>query len=338
LNERDASAGRRNSAENLNGVLNFLKPPGMTSFDAVAWARRAFNVKKAGHCGTLDPDAAGVLPICVGASTKLCGLLTGARKSYRVEAVAGLLTDTLDISGAVVDRRAETLPERRAFESILSDFTGRIEQIPPMYSAVKIGGEALYKMARRGEEAVRAPRAVEIYAAGIVFYGGDRVIFDVTCSKGAYVRSLCRDIGEKAGIYLCMSFLLRTGAAGLKIEDSKTVSDVAGRVNAGGASELLIPADALLPDYPRVDLPDGLYGAFMNGAPVALGHAQARAALQPGYEAFSQTNGTGLSASPDEAIYRVYYDGRFLGIGALAADCSGAASLRVKKFLIDRGG
>ena len=229
----------------LNGIVNFLKPPGMSSSDAVAWIRRVLGVKKAGHCGALDPDACGVLPVCVGAATKAAGRLLESDKKYRVEAVAGLLTDTLDTSGTILDAGPRDLPERARFEAALGAFTGRVDQTPPMFSAVKIGGQRLYKLARKGVEIERAPRPIEIYSLDIVYYNGGRVIFDVACSKGTYVRALCRDLGERLGIYLCMSYLLRTESAGMRVADSISADELETRARAGTVEEILIRTESL---------------------------------------------------------------------------------------------
>jgi len=292
----------------------------MSSHDVAARIRRILGVKKAGHCGALDPDAAGVLPVCVGAATGIAGYLTGACKQYRVEAVAGLLTDTLDASGAVIRRRDEHLPERKVFESALISFLGAGKQTPPMYSAIKTGGRKLYEFARKGVEIDRAPRDIEIYALNIVYYGNDRVIFDAACSKGTYIRSLCRDIGERLGIYLCMSFLLRAMSAGLCVGNASTLENVEKRMESGGIGEILIPADALLNQYPEVDLNNTQYGLFRNGVPV-MPEKNCRADM----EATIRHN----------FIVRIYNDGRFIGLGDAYSDGDDDLYVKIKKFLID---
>ena len=291
----------------------------MTSFDAVAWIRRRLNARKAGHCGTLDPDAAGVLPVCVGAATGIAGYLADSRKTYRVEAACGLLTDTLDISGAVLDRKTCAMPDRNRFESALKSFLGEGEQAPPMYSAVKVNGQKLYKLARKGVSVERSPRPITIYSLDTVLYENDRVIFDVACSKGAYIRSLCRDLGEKLGIYLCVSFLLRTSAAGLRLEDALTVDIIEKRALEGEAQSMLIPADTMLGGYPKIELSAGEYTLFMNGA--AVGMEERRIGAEKG-------------KMDVNTPVKVYGNDRFLGLGSFIIDGCGAAKLRVKKFLI----
>ena len=299
----------------LTGILNVLKPPGMTSFDVVARLRRQLNVKKAGHCGTLDPGAAGVLPVCVGTATGVTGLLTESDKAYRVEAICGLRTDTLDISGAVLDRRDEIMPERERFETALTAFLGAGTQLPPMFSAVKAGGQKLYKLARKGIETERTPRSIVIYALKTVYYGRKRVIFDVECSKGTYIRSLCLDIGEYLGLNLCVSFLLRTRSAGFYLNDALPLAEIEERARAGAADDLLIPADTLFTTYPEIRLIENQYSAYMNGASVIL------------RESYAEASGDAAQN------VRVYYENRFLGLGMLSLDETRATRLRVKKFL-----
>ena len=310
----------------------------MTSFDVVAWLRRVTGEKKAGHCGALDPDAAGALPVCIGAATGITGYLTDAGKAYRVEAVPGLLTDTLDTSGVALKRGPAAMPPRAAFEAALASFIGPLEQFPPMYSAIKVNGQRLYKLARKGVETEVAPRKIEIYALKTVLYRNDRVIFDVECAKGTYIRSLCRDIGDALGMYLCMSFLTRTMSAGLRLEDARTLAEIAARARDGTLGEVLIPADAPLGAYHRIDLTCGQYARYMNGATVRLDEGQ--------------TAGFNENPVNEGAVVRTYYNGGFLGMGGLTpterlADAqarSGRAgalarngrvslSLKVKKFI-----
>jgi tRNA pseudouridine55 synthase len=348
----------------MTGVINFLKPPGMTSFDAVAWLRRLLNVKKAGHCGTLDPDAAGVLPVCVGAATGITELLSGSGKAYRVEAVAGLSTDTLDTSGRVLDRGADEMPEQSAFEAALASFTGVTEQIPPMYSAIKVGGRKLYKLARSGVETELTPRVVEIYSTNIVYYGKNRVIFDVACSKGTYIRSLCRDLGEKLGIYLCMSFLLRTMSAGLSIDDSLTAEYIAGRIGldgagAGAGTGMGVGIGAGAGTGMGVGIGAGVGAGMGVGARPGAGAGAELSCdkgilipadrLLRGYPAidlpdsrFKQfMNGAQIALNEiidSGGLLRVYYGGRFLGLAQILSRDFEKTYIRVKKFLIEKEG
>jgi len=323
----------------LTGVLNLLKPPGMTSFDMVAWARRLLGVKKAGHCGTLDPDAAGVLPVCVGAATGAAGFFLDSRKSYRVEVVTGLLTDTLDISGAVLSGELRPQPPRDRLESALNTFAGVSMQTPPAYSAVKVRGKKLYELARSGVEASAPPRRIEIYSVGVVSYQSDRFIFDIDCSKGTYIRSLCRDLGEKLGVDMCVSFLLRTKSAGLSIEDALTVENITRLAIEGAVENAVIPTDFLLSHYPKAGLADDQYARFMNGGAVRY---EPPYTANAGYNACERdvgaTNLYAETGAGENIIVRVYRGRAFLGLGTLIPDKSGLYALRVKKFLIERKG
>jgi tRNA pseudouridine55 synthase len=290
----------------------------MTSFDAVAWTRRLLNVKKAGHCGTLDPDAAGVLPVCVGSATKIAGYLLDSPKSYRVEAVAGLLTDTLDTAGAILDRGSETMPDRGLFENALIDFLGSTEQTPPAYSAIKVGGRRMYELARkaaRGTPPLQKPppRPVEIYSLDTVHYGRGRVIFDVKCSKGTYVRALCRDLGERLGIYLCVSFLLRTVSAGLEINDAITVGRLSELARSGAVESAMIPADKILRGYERVELAETPLVRYMNGVRVAIGDF-------PPIDAGQRT-------------VLVYHKNRFIGLGDMRREGLSSVTVKSIKFI-----
>jgi len=309
----------------------------MSSFSVVAWVRRLAETKKAGHCGTLDPDAAGVLPVCVGAATGITGYLIDAGKSYRVEAIAGLLTDTLDTSGAVLDRGVSEMPPRECFEAAAHSFIGCGEQTPPAYSAIKIGGQKLYELARKGVEVNPAPRPVIIHSLDIVYYGGDRVIFDVSCSKGTYIRSLCRDIGAKLGVYMCMSFLLRTESAGLHINDAYTLEALYARAQAGTLEDALIPTDAMLGDLPGVSLSESQYIRYKNGMTVNPDNFPEQNTA-PNVKHGIISNDTSCKLPDKNSLVRVYRSGIFTGLGTVTQGDGGNFNLRLKKFLIEPEG
>ena len=193
----------------MNGILNIYKEAGFTSHDVVAKLRGILKQKKIGHTGTLDPDAEGVLPVCVGNATKLCGLLTDKEKTYEAVLLLGQETDTQDLSGKVLRKAEVTVSEEAVREAILS-FQGNYDQIPPMYSALKINGRKLYELAREGKEVERKPRKVTLREISISWIELPEVSFTVTCSSGTYIRTLCHDIGEKLGCSGCMKTLLRT--------------------------------------------------------------------------------------------------------------------------------
>lgn len=211
----------------MNGILNILKPTGMTSHDVVAMIRRRFSIKKAGHTGTLDPNAAGVLPICVGKATKLSQYIMEKDKSYRVEMIFGKTSDSLDSYGNVISEEEVSLEPKVISEEDLRPFIGEIEQIPPLYSAVKVGGVKLYQSARRGKEVKDIPsRKVRIDRIDILDCYYPKLRMDVHCSKGTYIRSLVRDIGAHFGHLAYMSLLIRTRAGQFTLADAVSLDEL----------------------------------------------------------------------------------------------------------------
>ncbi|MDO4720011.1 MAG: tRNA pseudouridine(55) synthase TruB [Peptostreptococcaceae bacterium] len=211
----------------MNGILNILKPTGMTSHDVVAMIRRRFSIKKAGHTGTLDPNAAGVLPICVGKATKLSQYIMEKDKSYRVEMIFGKATDSLDSYGNVISEEEASLAPKVISAEDLWPFIGEIEQIPPLYSAVKVGGVKLYQSARRGKEVQEIPsRRVRIDRIDILDYHYPKLRMDVHCSKGTYIRSLVRDIGTHFGHLTYMSLLIRTRSGQFTLADAVSFDEL----------------------------------------------------------------------------------------------------------------
>ena len=194
----------------VNGIINVYKEKGYTSFDVVAKLRGIFKQKKIGHTGTLDPDATGVLPVCLGKATKLCDLLTDKNKTYEAVLLLGKTTDTQDITGEVLEEKStEALTEEKVREAI-EGFIGDYEQIPPMYSALKVNGKKLYELAREGKVIERKARPVKILDIQILEIDLPKVRMEVSCSKGTYILTLCHDIGEKLGCGGCMESLMRT--------------------------------------------------------------------------------------------------------------------------------
>ncbi|MBR6485868.1 MAG: tRNA pseudouridine(55) synthase TruB, partial [Lachnospiraceae bacterium] len=182
----------------MNGIINIYKEPGFTSFDVVAKLRGICHQKKIGHTGTLDPDATGVLPVCLGSATRVCDLLTDKTKEYETVLLFGIVTDTQDISGKVLEEHYVNLTDEDVI-SCVKEFTGDIMQIPPMYSAIKVDGKKLYELARQGKEVERKPRPVTIHSIDIVDISLPRVTMRISCSKGTYIRTLCHDIGNRLG-------------------------------------------------------------------------------------------------------------------------------------------
>lgn len=210
----------------MNGFLHFLKPTGMTSHDCVAAIRKTLGEKKVGHTGTLDPMAAGVLPILVGSGTKFSQYLIEKDKAYRGILRLDVQTDTEDIYGNVLSQDAMPPLERDEIEAVLHTFLGKQRQIPPMYSALKIDGKKLYDVAREGKVVARKPREIEISSIELIRYEHPYITFDVTCSKGTYIRTLCVDIAEKLNRKGCLFFLLRTKVFSLTLSNAITLEDI----------------------------------------------------------------------------------------------------------------
>ena len=238
----------------IHGILNVYKEKGYTSHDVVAKLRGILGQKKIGHTGTLDPDAEGVLPVCLGRATKLCDLLTEKGKTYEAVLLLGKTTDTQDISGEVLAQQdTGYLTEEAVREAVLS-FLGESEQIPPMYSAVKVGGKKLYELAREGKTVERKPRKVVICQMQILEMALPRVKMEVTCSKGTYIRTLCHDIGEKLGCGGCMESLLRTRSGMFQIENSLKFDEIIRRKEEGCLLSEVLPVDQVFSDAPRVSV------------------------------------------------------------------------------------
>ena len=209
-----------------DGIVNVLKPPGMTSHDVINRIRHIYGTRKVGHSGTLDPDAAGVLPVFIGNATRLLEYAVTNRKCYRAEGFLGFCTDTGDTSGKILERKAVPEISAEMFEACLAGFLGNIMQIPPMYSALKVKGRKLYEYARQGIEVKRSPRPIEIFQLELISFQPPRFTLDVDCSKGTYVRTLLEDIGIALGTCAVMDKLIRTRAGKFFIEDAHTLEQI----------------------------------------------------------------------------------------------------------------
>lgn len=234
-----------------SGIINVYKEKGFTSFDVVAKLRGILKTKKIGHTGTLDPDAEGVLPVCIGRATKVCDLLTDKDKVYEAVLLLGVETDTQDTSGQVLEQLPVECSEETVKKAIDS-FVGEYAQIPPMYSALKVGGKKLYELAREGKTVERKARNVQIYSIDILEMNLPRVRISVHCSKGTYIRTLCHDIGQKLGCGGCMESLLRTKAGAFTLEDALKLSKIAELADIGMVEEKIISVDELFEDYTKV--------------------------------------------------------------------------------------
>jgi tRNA pseudouridine55 synthase len=252
----------------LDGVINVFKHPGVSSHDIVQGVRKLLKTKKVGHTGTLDPDAVGVLPICVGKATRLVEYLTSSTKLYRVIMTFGYETDTQDGSGQIT--RKTELPElnEKEFANILNTFVGEIEQIPPMFSAIKINGQPLYELARQGKKILREPRKVQIHEIKLIKYSKYRALFDVKCSKGTYIRTLCQDIGRTVNSSAYMSFLLRVQSGIFHVGNAFTLEELA---LLSPDQYLVKPAESLR-DWPELILYNENINRVINGNKIKLTH------------------------------------------------------------------
>ncbi|GAA4871891.1 tRNA pseudouridine(55) synthase TruB [Paenibacillus vulneris] len=244
--------------ETLEGILPIWKPAGFTSHDVVAKARRILRIKRIGHTGTLDPQVTGVLPLCIGRATRLVEYIQELPKEYEATLKIGLATDTEDASGQIIEQADQvTLTEQQVRETLHS-FVGEIEQVPPMYSAVKVDGKRLYELARQGVEVERKSRKVSIYQIEILQMNLDmhhpEIRFRVRCSKGTYIRTLCVDIGKALGYPAVMSELVRTSSGSIGREQCLTLEQLELLQQQGGLSDKLIPAEIALAHMPKVRL------------------------------------------------------------------------------------
>ena len=235
----------------MDGVLNIRKEKGYTSFDVVAKLRGILHMKKIGHTGTLDPEAEGVLPVVLGKATKLVDLLTEKQKTYEALLHLGLETDTQDMTGTVLEEKPVEVTEEEV-RTVIRSFLGEQQQIPPMYSALKVDGKKLYELAREGKTVERKPRAVQFYEIEIKKIELPYVRFSVTCSKGTYIRTLCHDIGQKLGCGGCMEELLRSRVGRYSLFESHTLAQVEAAVADGTVQDMIDPVEAVLAEYPAL--------------------------------------------------------------------------------------
>lgn len=291
----------------MNGIINVLKPPGMTSHDVINFFRRTLGFPKAGHTGTLDPGAAGVLPVCVGKATKIADFIMEGTKTYRAGIRLGISTDTLDSYGLVVGRSEVSINEKQLNE-VIETFKGSILQVPPMYSAIKKDGKRLYDIARKGGHVRLEPRKVEIYSLKIVSINiPDEIIIDVDCSKGTYIRSLCEDIGKKLGCCAHMSFLIRTKNGIFGMEEAYTLEKLKQLKQEGELNTAFLLIDSVLESYQPLSLSDNELKKFLNGVTFAI-----------------QNNNPGIK--------RIYNNGKFIGLGTLTRE-NDKGYLKIKKLL-----
>ena len=260
----------------MNGIVIVDKPQDWTSQDVTARLRRVFNTRRIGHGGTLDPMATGVLPVFVGRATRAVEFFEHADKVYEASLLLGKTTDTEDITGTVLEEKPVNVSESDLL-AVLEQFRGQLQQIPPMYSAIKVGGQKLYDLARQGKEVERKSRTITIFALELLEFSGDTAKIRVHCSKGTYIRTLCKDIGQALGCGGCMAALRRTSAGNYTLEQSVKLEEL---LETEAPEKYLLAVDSLFEMHPKVtltekqalrcrngnsfsiDLPEGMYRAY----------------------------------------------------------------------------
>lgn len=249
----------------MNGVLNIYKEKGMTSYQVVASVKRIAGVKKVGHTGTLDPEAEGVLPVCIGRATKLVDYIMDGEKIYRASFQFGKISDTLDAFGQV-EETGKPIPEKSAVIEKLKSFLGTSMQVPPMYSALKVQGKRLYELARNGEEIERQPREIHVSKLELLNYNEEtgEGAFLLYCSKGTYVRSIIDDLGRLLGSGAIMTALIREGTGRFKLDTSVTLN----QLEQDGIEEHLLEMERVLEGYPVLEIPDNYLKLVVNGVKV----------------------------------------------------------------------
>lgn len=296
----------------MTGIICVNKHEDITSFGVVAKIRGIMGQRKAGHTGTLDPMATGVLPIMLGGATRFLDYLPDSNKSYRATFMTGMTTDTLDITGTVTGRYPVTV-QYGDVQDILQKFTGVIEQVPPMYSAKSVDGVRLYELARQGVEIQRQPCRVEIFSLELVDYSDNRYTIDVTCSKGTYIRSLIDDIGRELGCGAVMTSLCRTGAMGFDLSQCYTLDELQRRRDNGiGFEDCVISVDAMFECYKRISVSPAQAKRFFNGGELDVNRLKQRV--------------------DSNEMCRVYDpEGVFLGLGRREGDCLKVARILSKR-------
>ena len=280
----------------MNGVINVYKPQNITSFDVVRTIRRISRVKKVGHTGTLDPMATGVLPICIGGSTKIVDFIMNEHKEYIAKLKLGLITDTYDREGMVLKEEDISQILEEEVLNCINSFKGKSIQIPPMYSAIKIKGERLYNLARKGIEVEREGREINIYNIEVLKINLPYVEFKVNCSKGTYIRSLCYDIGNKLGVGAVMWELERTKTGIFSKENSINLEDI----NEENIKEFIIPTEKVLSKYEKIEIDEYFARLLKNGVEVKDKRLLGKIKIND--------------------ILRVYTEDKFMGLGQKTKD------------------
>ena len=293
----------------LNGIINVYKEVGFTSRDAVSKLTGILRQRKIGHTGTLDPAAEGVLPMCIGKATKLCDLLTDHRKQYIAEIKFGIATDTEDVTGEIIEETSfsndwyeEKLTEDN-LSKVISGFIGRQLQTPPMYSAKRVGGKRLYELAREGKVIERKPCEITIYSIEIKNIDVSRreATIVVDCSKGTYIRTLCKDIGNELGCKAAMKSLIRTKTGDFLLENSYKLDEIEKLVKENRVSEIIIPIEDVFKNLQRVDV-SGYAGILLENGGIIKADA-----VKPDIEALEPKNGEKFRMYNDEGEFKAVY-------------------------------
>ena len=300
----------------MNGIINVYKEKGFTSHDVVAKLRGILHMKKIGHTGTLDPDAVGVLPVCLGKGTGLCSMITDWTKTYEAVMLLGTVTDTQDTSGTVLKTREVNVTKRQILE-VCSSFEGEYDQIPPMYSALKVNGKKLYELARKGIEIERKPRTVHINTLRVNDINlSDKqktVTITVDCSKGTYIRSLCDDIGKKLGCGACMMKLTRTRVGEFMLDDTLTLNQISALVLKGEIEDRITGIDKIFSDYQEITFAEEYSRYLHNGNKLSREQIPADAAISDNekYRVYdSDKCFIGVYEFQDEVLYpvKIFYE------------------------------
>ena len=290
---------RRRHGRDLTGIILLDKPVGLGSTQVLQRVKNLFQARKGGHTGSLDRLASGLLPLCFGEATKISGFLLDADKRYRSTFRLGVVTNTGDAEGEVIERHDPPQLDERKILRVLAEFTGPIEQVPPMHSAIKHQGQRLYKLAHQGLTVERQPRSVTIYRLELLGFGDGRLRVEVDCSKGTYIRTLAEDIGKRLGCGGSVETLHRFGAGPFEAKDMVSLRELEERAERGLAAldELLLPIEAAVAHWPGISLPDAVAFYLRRGQPVLVPHA------------------------PTEGWVRIFAGGdRFVGIGEVLDD------------------
>ena len=300
----------------MNGIINVYKEKGFTSHDVVAKLRGILHMKKIGHTGTLDPDAVGVLPVCLGKGMGLCSMITDWTKTYEAVMLLGTVTDTQDTSGTVLKTREVNVTKRQILE-VCSSFEGEYDQIPPMYSALKVNGKKLYELARKGIEIERKPRTVHINTLRVNDINlSDKqktVTITVDCSKGTYIRSLCDDIGKKLGCGACMMKLTRTRVGEFMLDDTLTLNQISALVLKGEIEDRITGIDKIFSDYQEITFAEEYSRYLHNGNKLSREQIPADAAISDNekYRVYdSDKCFIGVYEFRDEVLYpvKIFYE------------------------------